>query len=332
MIKSEPSDFSEALYIYAVIPQSAAEGVRRIMPQELQLISQQSFTAICRRAADVQMASLNRQDLSRQLLAHQQTVEAIMPVTPILPVKFGSVAPDRASIERVLENGAPEFLRAFEQLAGKTQFEVLVMWNLEEVLADLSQSPEVTALKSSGLGAVELGVAVKDLIDARREALAEQLSQALRGVSFDTISNVLMDDRMVLNLATLIDKDRTGELDTCLEMLDTVTGGALNFRCVGPLPPFSFATVEVNFLDPSKVLWAHGVLGLAEGAISAEVRAAYHRLAKQMHPDTGATTQENDQMSELQDAYKTLCAFTESGGPVQVSVCRLELGVPGGAE
>ena len=55
-----------------------------------------------------------------------------------------------------------------------------------------------------------------------------------------------MDDRMVANLALLLPKPASDALDRRLAELDEEFGSRLNFRCVGPLPPYSFATVEVN--------------------------------------------------------------------------------------
>lgn len=322
---SEANTATDPLYLFGIVPLSACAGLRGNLGNGVRLIRRGPFAAIVRRSAETSFAGRDRQDLARLLLAHQQVVESIMGRAPVLPVKFATVAPDQASVERCLASGAAKFAETFERLAGKIQFEILVTWDLDQVFAEIAQSPEVIELKRELAPSVKLGTAVKTLLDQRRAEVSSGLSAALRAIARDAIDNALMDDRMVLNLALLIDDGQASALDHCLEALDEAHGGRLNFRCVGPLPPYSFATVEVSFLDADKVSWARRVLELDEEADAAELRTAYRKLAWQTHPDVAGEATDSSGMTTLQDAYHTLCAFAEANGPVQVSVCRQEL-------
>lgn len=327
------------LYLYAVVP--AGPGVDRLenLGDGFELVPQGPFVAVARSTTEASFAGRGRQDLARLLLSHQQTIESIMEVAPVLPVRFATVAPDRESVERCLSNGAAEFAEALERLAGTTQFEILVTWDLDRVFADIAGSSEVARLKSELVvngqldqaASVKLGAAVKGLLDQRRGEVSRELSGALRAIAIDASENTLMDDRMVLNLALLIDGDRAGALDRCLEGLDAAYDSKLNFRCVGPLPPHSFATVEVSFLDAGKISWACDVLELDDVADAEDVRAAYRQRAKQAHPDLAGEQAGEDGMIMLHDAYKTLCAYVEAGGPVRVCVRRQEAPAPAGS-
>jgi hypothetical protein len=327
------------VYLYAIIQAGGGADNPQELDDGLQLITQGPFAAVARTTAEASFAGRGRQELARLLLSHQQTIESVMARAPVLPVKFATVAPDRESVERCLASGAAKFAEAFGRLAGRTQFEVLVTWDLDKVFTEIARSAEVVRLKSElaatgqvdRAASVKLGTAVKGLLDERRDAVSEKLSGELRGIAIDAIDNALMDDRMVLNLALLIGRSQAAALDRCLEALDGAYDGKLNFRCVGPLPPHSFATVEVSFLDAGKVSWARGVLELDEVADAEDVRAAYRRLAKRVHPDLRGEQASGNGMNVLHDAYKTLCAYVETGGPVLVSVCRQETRVAGGA-
>jgi len=326
-------------YLYAIVPADAGANILEKLGDGFQLIAQGPFAAVARATAEASYSGHDRQELVRLLLSHQQAIESIMVRAPVLPVKFATVAPDRESVERCLVNAAAKFAEAFAQLAGKTQFEVMVTWDLDEVFAKIARSSEVICLKSElaatgqvgQAASIRLGTAVKRLLDQQRGAVSERLSVELGGVAIDTIDNALMDDRMVLNLALLIDQDHAAALDRCLEALDAAYDGKLNFRCVGPTPPHSFATVEVSFLDIGKISWARGVLELDEVADAEEVRAAYRRLARRTHPDSRGEQASGNGMSILHDAYKTLCAYVETGGPELVAVRRQEARASGSA-
>jgi molecular chaperone DnaJ len=49
------------------------------------------------------------------------------------------------------------------------------------------------------------------------------------------------------------------------------------------------------------------VLGVSRGADLNKIKKAYRRVAKQLHPDTGATKESGEKFLEAREAYETLC-------------------------
>ena len=45
-----------------------------------------------------------------------------------------------------------------------------------------------------------------------------------------------MDDRMIFNIAFLIDKNKKTEFERRLDELNAIFNEKLNFRCIGPSP------------------------------------------------------------------------------------------------
>ena len=90
---------------------------------------------------------------------------------------------------------------------------------------------------------------------------------------------------MILNTAFLVDGAREGEVGKTLERLNARYGDRIDFRCVGPLPPYSFSTVEIKTFEFETIDRARWLLGLSEHAGLAEIRDAYRRLVQQCHPD-----------------------------------------------
>src|SRR5262249_41714192 len=55
------------------------------------------------------------------------------------------------------------------------------------------------------------------------------------------------------HLVLLLKIDALGEVDRCLETLDAAYGARLCFRCVGPMPPANFATLEIERLESDEM-------------------------------------------------------------------------------
>jgi DnaJ-domain-containing protein 1 len=274
---------------------------------------------------------LKRNEAAHYLVAHQRIVEAVMQDYPLLPVKFGTVLTDETQVHRLLEQGKAIFRSALVQYADKVQMEVVVLWNVQQVFQEIAQEEPVVQLKAQ-IGTrpaeetlaerIAFGQLVKASLEQRRAALSEEISPALREIALSVAVNPLMDDSMVANVALLVDEAGRRALECRLEELDTAfvrgerkaPGNApLTFRCVGPLPPYSFATVEVQALLYEVVDAARRHLDLGETATADDIKRAYRRLASQLHPDRNPNLPEVEaRMTELTRAYQLLTAYAES--------------------
>ena len=200
--------------------------------------------------------------------------------------------------------------------------EVVVLWELQEVFAEIAQEEHIARLRDQVAGRpaeetmaerVAIGQMVHVALEQHRGGLQSHLIPSLREVARDLVINPLMDDSMVLNVALLVDRVGREALEHSLDRLDEEFEGQLLFRCVGPLPPYSFATVEVKVPSFEAVDQARRCLGLGEKATYDEVRQAYHRLASQAHPDHNPGNSEaGARMTELTRAHELLIAYVGS--------------------
>lgn len=266
--------------------------------------------------------ALGRQEAVTYLVAHQRVVEAVMRERPVLPVRFGTVLADAGVVQRLLAVGEARFTAALAEIADRVQMEVVVLWDLQEVFGEIAQQDEIAQFRAQIAARpaeamvaerMAMGQKVHASLLERRAALQSQLLPALRNVARDVVVNPPMDDSMVVNAALLLDPTDDGALDQELERLDQAFDGRLHLRCVGPLPPYSFATVEIVVPSFEAVDKARQTLGLCEVVRPAKIRQAYHRLAAQSHPDHRPDdSAAESRMAELADAYALLNAYTEA--------------------
>lgn len=317
------------VYLYAIIPsteqrQFDAAGLSPADPGVRTIVGE-ALAAVVGASPAADFRALPREQAVTYLLAHQRVIEAVMRTSPALPVKFGTTLPDDAAVSRLLARGADILAPPLAELAEHVQVELVVTWNLADVLKEIAAEDGIARLKAEIEAApaavandlrVALGRVVKGSIDARRDAYRERIRAALRPVAADMVENPLMDDRMIVNLALLLPEGSDGALDERLLELDGEFDGRLDFRSIGPLAPYSFATVEVSLPSFEAIDRARRALCLGDTARLAEVKSAYHRLIRQSHPDLSDAEDATDrQVARLTDAYRTLLRYAEALPP-----------------
>ena len=57
----------------------------------------------------------------------------------VLPVKFGTVLPDKRTLEHLLCRGNAQFRQALTKLDGLVQVEVVMLWELPRIFQEISQ-------------------------------------------------------------------------------------------------------------------------------------------------------------------------------------------------
>ena len=314
------------IYLYAIVPgaEPPPPGVAGVWPDEAQVhvIRGGALAAVVDVAPPTDFRALSREEAVRYLLAHQRVVETVMRNSAALPVKFGTTLPDEAAVVSMLTRGATVLAPPLAELSQHVQVELIVSWNIDDIVREVAADDAVVQLKAAIAGQaggasndqrLAIGKLIKESIDRRREVCRSRIVATVRSIAADVVENALMDDRMIANLALLLAKDASAALDERLAELDKEFGERLHFRCIGPLPPYSFATVEVNLPSFEAIDCARRALSLGERAGLAEIKSAYHRQIKLAHPDlTAPVPPEAGDATRLTDAYKTLMNYAEA--------------------
>ena len=111
---------------------------------------------------------------------------------------------------------------------------------------------------------------------------------------------------MILSAAVLIDRSEEPRFDQAIGQLNRAYEDRLNFRCVGPLPPYSFATAEVQTVDAEALDAARETLELGESASLTDIKAAHRRLLRKHHPDRDPDAGAGERVKAISAAYELL--------------------------
>ncbi len=307
-------------YIYGVIKtsQSATFGqsLTSSNPEEVYTVVHRNLAGVVSNYDGSDFPSLSKEDKLRCLMAHQGIIERVMKMYTILPIKFGTLADAEDEIRDILEQGYKKLTQTLNQMNGLIELEVAATWDLKKVIEKIGNAAEIRQLKHSIAGKtasemlemqIEAGKLVKETMDRWRESYRSQIIRSLAGVALDIQSNALVTDEMVMNVAFLIQREKQGDFDEQMKRINEAFNDQINFRVIGPLPPYSFSTVEIKRPNLEKIEEARQLLDLDTDVSDEELKKAYRYLAAKSHPDVhrGDDTS-NKQFAKVREAFALL--------------------------
>ena len=308
-------------YLYGVIPARHAKdfGPIGLGGQPVRTICDGELGILASTCEPIDFQTALPEKTLHCLAQHQRVLEQVMAESPVVPLKFGTYADSREQIARIIDSGLKQFTNALAAYGGKVEFDIAAFWSdVQGVLTDIAKDERVVTMKDTIPAGqpptlnqrVALGRLVKQLLDERRGQAARELLDAIQTIWPNVVVNPTRDDAMVLNAAVLIGRDEQSLFDKVISDLNGRCDERFNFRCVGPLPPYSFATANIRTIDAAALETARQSLELGESASLAEIKTAYRRLLQENHPDRSAAPGAADRMREIAGAYELLEEFT----------------------
>lgn len=263
---------------------------------------------------------LPKETLLRNLTVYQSVIEKVMADHPIIPVKFGSLLDGKAAVERILKLGNETILKSLKEMESKIELDVMALWpDLDVIMSEIGESEEIKALKENAAETsendilemrIKAGKQVKVLLDQKRESIRSVIMPPLLDMAEKHLVHSLLDDRMIMNAAFLIKKKDASRLEGVVAGLDQHFEDRINFRIIGPLPPYSFRTFEIKTADPEQLDNARKILQLEEETTQKEIRDHYWRLTKKFHPDKfPGDTEAQKRYEKISRAYKLVTEY-----------------------
>jgi DnaJ-domain-containing protein 1 len=332
VIFSEEKMANDGRTIYGFVQGEASHsfGGIGIEGTEVYTLPHENISALISSHGQTGLDDLPKETLLRNLTVYQSVIEQVMTKQQVIPVKFGTFIERDEGVIRILERGKEQIAQCLKDMENKIELDVVVLWpDINVVLAEIGQTDEIKALKEKAAEQpekdalemrIQAGKRVKALLDHKREAIQSVIMPSLLSMAEKHCLHSLMDESMIMNAAFLIDKENAARLEGVVGGLDRHYEDALNFRIIGPLPPYSFRTFEVKTVDYEKLNNARKLLGLKEQTTPQEIREHYWQLSKKFHPDKFPGDRDAQKHFEIiNHAYKlvtdycgdTSCSFRE---------------------
>ena len=196
----------------------------------------------------------------KDLMAHEQVLNAIAGHTAILPMRFGGVvADDDAVADELLSQHEPYFAWALDQVEGKAQFSLRGTYVEEALMSRIVASdPEIRRLSESIRGVdedasyydrIKLGESISKAMEGIRQYDTDEVLDTLAPYVVATSAQEAGGDYGAVHVAILVRSDHRSDFERVVDELGDRWEGRVELRLVGPVAPFDFVP-EMPDADP----------------------------------------------------------------------------------
>lgn len=236
------------LYLYGVVHAGrrlpAALGGVGSPPEELRLVTVGATAAV------ISAAPAGLRARRRDLLAHQDLLLALAAGgRPVLPMRFGSVAPDEQTVRDQLAASAAVHRESLERVAGRFEMNVQADVAEDGLTALLREDAQVRRLRDEvrrrpGYEAnLRLGEAVAAGLDRRARHAAREVMDDLAALAVES-ADCPAGAGCVRSTSFLVDAKRQDAFRAAADRLAVRHQVALGLKLTGPLPCYSFVAAE----------------------------------------------------------------------------------------
>jgi hypothetical protein len=247
----------EGIYLYAIIRHTGPIEFGHIgMGSKGELVYGIGYRDIC---VIVSRSSRTRYGARRlHLMTHELVLEEVMKQFTILPIRFSTISEtyDESKVVAILKREYDKLSVLLSKMDGKMELNLKVIGHEGPVFNHILDSYENIRRAKDALAKLPPGkshlqfVSVGEMVE---KALQEENAKH-RNIILNTLSpltaNVTINDnygeRMVVNVAFLIEEQNKLAFDSAINALDEKYGNLFSFKCVGPLPPYNFVNLVIN--------------------------------------------------------------------------------------
>jgi hypothetical protein len=311
-------------YIYGVIVGSGDTvlGVRGLVGSSpVYTIAHEGLSCVVSDYTGGSFDAMPKEEMARCLMTHQAVVEKVVRKHPILPLQFGMVLANSDEVHELLAQGHPQFFLTLLWIQNKVELEVVASWAGGRVIEEEDTEPETLPAGESFPPE-----SIKASKGQHRQNYLERMIGFLQPVSVDVQPHPVNPGGMAASVAFLVDEANLEAFHSRIKQLNAFFYNQIDFQVIGPLPPYSFVTVEVNQPNPETIGEAQRLLNLSEVADEVEVRQACQRLMAEAGSERKPGVLVRARSAALRRAADLLVAYcrgqSEKGGRFLISIRR----------
>jgi hypothetical protein len=188
--------------------------------------------------------------LRRDMGAHAAVLNRLMQWTTVLPARFGYCVASREGLKELLEKQYSFLDEQLTRLAGAVELALHIRYREDQILRELfegrvalvgrrSRQKRLSYDEQIAQGQL-IAVELQAKRDAEARSMLEQLSCFAREVSVSPPPS----DMTVLKASFLVDRQVIERMDRALERLYDPMEQRIEVEYVGPLPPYSFISLQ----------------------------------------------------------------------------------------
>ncbi|HET9212063.1 MAG TPA: GvpL/GvpF family gas vesicle protein [Thermoanaerobaculia bacterium] len=206
-------------------------------------------------AAVVSDTPLEVYDPTREnVLAHERVNEVVMRDFTVIPMSFSTVFKTSEDIVELLRSAYDAFRDVLVKMQDKLEFGLKVLWEPETIIREIEKDDENLRLLrqeishqkgSTYFARMQYGRLVDSLLQETSEKLVSEIIDTLSSVCVASRTNKPIGDKMILNGAFLVARDREPDFDAKVKEIDARYENLI-FKYTGPWPPYNFVNIRLK--------------------------------------------------------------------------------------
>ena len=315
---------TQGIYIYGFVPTHFFDAVKSLLHESgIYSIDYRDISAVVSDTREERLEYMDREALAYRLVDHQQKLEMIMSsgCSEIIPVQLGTIVSSGNDVIKILKNGFDIIKETFLVIGNVEEYDLVAVWNdFPDIIKRLSDTSQIRLLKEEiakkdiydQADSINIGKLIKKKIDEKNNKVNLEVTNSLMPYCLDVKKHETMNDEMPANSAYLVKKENRDMFMQTIDQLDVKYADQLNFKIVGPLPCYSFYTIECKILNKNDIEKAKEVLGIDVYKSESDIKKAYRLKAGLSHPDKSAESPEEsaDGFIRINNAYKILLEYS----------------------
>ncbi|MEI6422260.1 MAG: GvpL/GvpF family gas vesicle protein [Lentisphaerota bacterium] len=190
------------------------------------------------------------------MMAHETIVEEVMKKHTVLPVRFATIAESDDKIREILKREHVKFKGLLEKFDSKKELGVKTIFKEEVIYSEIQKKYKAIAeLKSSIISLppektysqrMKIGEMVEAALKNEVELLKKEILSILSPLAVEVKVNNAFGERMIVNAAFLVEKDREEIFYRSVNDIDAKYGDRIKLKYVCEVPPFNFVNLTIK--------------------------------------------------------------------------------------
>lgn len=247
---------TEGVYVYSIVELSEPRSFGKIgiggRGDDVYTVHYRDLAAV------VSRTPLVVYDPTREnALTHEHVNEVLIEAgfTPV-PMSFGTMFKTEKDALEFLKDTYDALRDVLLKMKDKLEYGLKVNWDRDAVLREIEETnEEIRRLKaeivndqqrSTYFARMQLGRLVEQALAERADAYVRDIYDELRDAAIASRSNKVIGEKMIMNAAFLVARDKEKEFDAKVQEVAKRHEGKLTFRYSGPFPPYNFVTIRLQ--------------------------------------------------------------------------------------
>lgn len=233
------------VYVYAFIPAGEVLPADTVgvgsPPAPLRLVGEGRVIAV------VSDAPPQLRARRRDLMAHQDVLLRLSDSGPVLPMRFGAIAPDEESVRAQLSGSQAELLATLSRLEGAVEINLKALPAQNALAAVVAEEKNVRRLREAARrrpdyeANVRLGEAVATALSRRAADAGKKILHKLTPMARAVVPGPEVHG-CALNVSFLVDRSESDTFRATAQRFADAHRERVELRVAGPLPCYSFVS------------------------------------------------------------------------------------------